>query len=669
MRKLFAIALLLAVLLSCCACGKEQAAVPEATTVPATTMDLTSPEAMYGHIDQNTPVDGVYKIWNAEGVKSMASHPEGSFDILCDIDMQGAVLEPIGSGAAPFTGKINGTNFAISNFSITGSKDGYLGFVGLGKGNIQDLRLTNVTVTADKAARYIGTLAGSLEGNVQRCYVTGSLTAETADAVCGSLVGAMNGSIKNVEATVDTHITDGAAAAGLVGAMENGTLEYADTYGKLVVTGQNKAVGLFVGTAKNLTANNLTFIGPENTHEGKLITNYFGKEENVTWQTMLVRDNTREPERTHVQEKREKVVRYMYDMATVEWHVREHMIHNCTCQLSICHGTFSADFTYYGPPYNHKAGSLGRFLYSIDEEGYLKEFVTTAGEYDGYDMYIGTDCSGATVLAFRTVSTEVSFYQTKDESPVYGKGTYPVGDYVWDLGLDKTTNAHDTKKYTDYNGPEVMYDAYAQLRMGDAVIYRHDTGGHSRVCSSDAVVVRDETGKINGQYSYILMHEQGVLTRDEEKRTYTTWKVNEKYTFENLYSHYYLPITIKEFVTGEFQEVECTLEGGISDSRLGLTTGTVRSNYAIDCVTVNITDSNGKAVFDHKLFAGVSRAVIDGGYYTQSRKGHKEFDLAIFGPALQEASFVKGETYHATITATLMPGDSIVVNDFTFTNG
>lgn len=667
MKKIISIVLLITLVLSCCACGKEQAASETAT------LDLSSPEAMYGHIDQNTPIGGVYKIWNAEGVKSMASHPERSFELLCDIDMQGAVLEPIGSAAAPFTGRINGTNFAISNFSITGSKDGYLGFVGKGQGNIQDLRLVNVTVKADNSAKYIGVLAGSLEGNIQRCYVTGTLTVEeaAADAICGSLVGAINGNIKNTEITVDCSFTASGAAtvAGIAGKAENGTLEYAEIYGKLSVTGQNKTVGLFAGNAKNVTAKNLVFVGPENSLDGKLITNYFGTEEAVSWETMLVRDNSQKPEQPHIQEKREKVVQYMYDMATVEWHVREPVIHNCTCQLSICHGTFSADFTYYGPPYNHKAGGYSRFVYSLGEDGCLEDFVTTAGEYDGYDMYIGTDCSGATVLAFRTVSTEVSFYQTKDESPIYGKGTYPVGDYVWDLGLDLTANAHDTKKYTDYNGDTVMYDSYAQLRMGDAVIYRHDTGGHSRVCSSDAVVVRDETGKINGQYSYVLMHEQGVLTRDEEKRTYTTWKVDEKYTFENLYGHYYLPITIKEFITGEFPEVECTLEGGLSDSRLGLTTGTIHSNYALDYVTVQLADDAGNIVFNQTMFPGVSRAVIDGGYYTQCRMGHKEFDLAIFGSALQKINLEKGAAYHATITATLMPGDSVVVNDFTFTNG
>ena len=668
MKKFLSILLLLAVVLSCCACAHKEPGQTEAAAP-----DPMSAEAMYGHIDQNVPMDGVYKIWNAEGVKAMASHPEGSFEILCDIDMEGAVLEPIGSASEPFTGTLNGTNFTISNFSIVGSKDGCLGFVGVGKGSIQDLRLANVTVTADSDARYIGTLAGRLEGKIQRCYVTGTLTVEAAaaDAVCGGLAGAVSGDIKNTETTVDIRYTASgtASVAGIAGAAENGTLEYADTYGKLSVTGQNKTVALFAGSANNVTANNLAFIGAENSCDGKLITNYFGTEENVTWQTMLVRDNTRAPEQPHIQEKREKVAQYMYDMATTMWRVREPMIHNCPCQLSICHGTFSPEYTYFGPPYNHKASSLSRMRYSIDEEGYLKEFVTTAGEYDGYDMYIGTDCSGATFLAFRTVSPTVGFTQTQDEVPVFGKGTYPVGDYVYDLGLDLTVNAQNTKKYTDYNGAEVMYDAYAQARVGDAVVHWYDGAGHSRVCASDAVVVRDENGKINGQYSYILMHEQGSAVRDEINYTYSTWKTNWKYTFENLYGHYYIPLTIEEFITGEFPEVECTLDGGVSDSRLGLTTGVIKSNYALDYVTVRITDSTGRTVFDHSVFAGVSRAVVDGGYHTQTRNPHKEFDLVSFAPALQEVELVKGAAYHATVTATLMTGDQLVVNDFSFTNG
>ena len=87
MKKFISVILLIAVLLSCCGCGAKQAAEPTKAT-----LDPASPEAMFGHIDQNTPIDGVYKIWNAEGVKTMADHPDGSFEILCNIDMKGATL-------------------------------------------------------------------------------------------------------------------------------------------------------------------------------------------------------------------------------------------------------------------------------------------------------------------------------------------------------------------------------------------------------------------------------------------------------------------------------------------------------------------------------------------------------------------------------------------------
>ena len=54
MKKFLSIAVLLALLLSFCGCQ----AAPAAET-PAPTLDPTSPEALYGHIDQSQPVDGV----------------------------------------------------------------------------------------------------------------------------------------------------------------------------------------------------------------------------------------------------------------------------------------------------------------------------------------------------------------------------------------------------------------------------------------------------------------------------------------------------------------------------------------------------------------------------------------------------------------------------------
>ena len=156
---------------------------------------------------------------------------------------------------------------------------------------------------------------------------------------------------------------------------------------------------------------------------------------------------------------------------------------------------------------------------------------------------------------------------------------------------------------------------------------------------------------------------------DTDAKTYTSWGVNYTYTFDNLYTHYYLPVTILEFITGEFETPTCTLEDGVTNSRQGLTTGTITSNYAMDYVNMVITDENGNEVFNHTMFPSVSKATVDGGTHSRTRYPNKFYDLVSFGPALQEMGFQIGSTYHATISATLMTGDSFVVSDFTFTNG
>ena len=667
MKRIISILLLAAILLLSCACDKDtqQGAVTE----PAA-LDPASPEAMYGHIDQTVPVNGVYQLWNAEGVKYMAQHPEGSFEILCDIDMGGAILAPI----PEFTGKLNGGTFVISNFTVAESLDGCQGFVAVNKGDIQNLTLAEVTVIADENAKFIGTLAGISETTLLRCKVSGSIRAEKAaeGAACGALVGMTTGDIRNANLTVDMQISaPGPMAVGdIAGRAEGCAIEFAETYGAVAVTGQNKTVGLFVGEAKELTATSLVFSGADNSLNGQLFTNYFGTEETVTWQTMLVRDNSREPEDPVTQAKRQKVADYMNECTTIQWRVRHDVVKSSTsCTCSSCHGSFNADHVYFGAPYNHKASSLYRMKYALDEEGYLKEFVEYAGAGDGFDMYIGSDCSTSTSLALQTVSPTVCYSQTQDQVPAFGKGTYTVGPYQLDPSLD-INNAHKTKNHCEYNGEEIMFESYAQMRMGDAVVFWNDGAGHSRLAVADAVVVRDENGRIDGNYSYVTMTEQGRSINDEVNGVYTTWTANYNYNFASLYSKYYIPTTIEEFITGQFPEIDCYLEGGLSDSRFGLTTGTIHSNYSIDSVTMVITDESGNEVYNHRIFTTSSKMTLDGSNYSRNRAAIKEYNLSSFAtPLQQQVAFKQGMTYNATIYANLMTGDEIPVHQVTFTNG
>ena len=92
MKKLMSVILLIAVLVSLCACAKKN----EQGAAVAAPLDPNSPEAMFGHIDQSQKQDGVYKIWNAEGVQNFLKNPGEKFELLCDVDMAGAVVAPIG---------------------------------------------------------------------------------------------------------------------------------------------------------------------------------------------------------------------------------------------------------------------------------------------------------------------------------------------------------------------------------------------------------------------------------------------------------------------------------------------------------------------------------------------------------------------------------------------
>ena len=663
MKKFICLLLTLVLVASCFAgCKKEAPA-------QSTGDGLLTNEDMFGHIDQTQPMEGVYKIWDIRGLQNMANHPEAKFEILCNMDLGGAVLAPI----PEFTGDLNGANFVISNFTLAGESASF-GFVGVNKGKIHNLLLENVTFQPGSSAEKIGTLAAVNEGTIQRCTVGGTMqvTAAAEGASCGALVGCSTGTLANNTVNVDAaySMASGATIGGIAGALEGGTCEYVTTNGSLVVSGGNKTVGLFAGSAKNFHAQELAFVGGENSLDGKLVENYFGTQENVTYERMLVRQH-HAPLTPGQQKLRDRVVEEMYKMGTVVWHVTESFDHTCTCTAAQCHGSFEPEITNIGIPYNHKNGSWNRFLYCMEqrEDGsyQFKDWVYQTEGYDGHDLYIGNDCSTAVLQAYLTVSNSIDFVRSSYTTPAMGLGWLPVGDWAWDLGYDMFSGVHrQTDTYLEHNGRDVMYEAYAQLRKGDGLGQNSDQGGHNRMLSEDAVVVRDEFGKIDPDYSYVLVHEQGPPHMNEETKTYSTWNINWKYTFASLFGKDYIPITIEELVTGEMETPECYLEGGVDDSRLGLVVGIVKANYSLDAVQMQVKDSKGNVVFEHVMFPTATKRFDDSANDTLIRRVVMEYDLNGFATPLSQVVFQPGEEYHATITGCLSTYDQIVVKDFSF---
>ena len=654
MKKFLSIAVLLALLLSFCGCQ----AAPAAET-PAPTLDPASPEALYGHIDQSQPVDGVYQIWNSQGVLQMAEHPDADFELLCNVDMQGAQVK----GFDTYTGNFNGANFTISNFTLVCSGENY-GFAGINRGKIHNLYLDLVTFAPNADAKNIGTMAGINEGSILRCRITGTLPVQANGANCGSLVGLNSGSLANTTLAVDlTFQGESSLVGGIAGSITGGTTEYVETQGILTVTGNNQA-GLFAGSSENVVLLDCTFLGADNSANGKLFTNFTGNEDDemVTVSGGLWRDNAnQEPITTSQAALRDRAVAAMYAMGSVEWHPND-LIHTCTCQLSGCHGTYNKEYTYYGIPYNHKGGSLARMQYCLNEDGTVKDFVYEMASFDGFDGYMGNDCSTAVQQAWWVVSNSTDVVRCDGMQPCFDKGCYAVGDYEYNFN-------QTAQSYTDIiinaNSEQTMYEAYGQMRRGDAHYYMREEGGHTRMAAEDAVTVRDQNGLINPDKSYVICHEQGNSITDDVMMTTTSWRLNWKYTFSNLYLDWAVPVTIEEFMTGEMETPTCTLTGSV-DGKLGMVTGTVKANYYLDYVDLKITDDQGNVVMDHRMFTTVGR------YYDHNfndsiiRNYLDNYDLGHFTSPLQNVALEKGRTYSYTISASLATGDTFLLKEGSF---
>lgn len=675
MKKIISVILLLALLISCCACGKQ-----EETTNETTDLNLQEQQAvrLYSMVDQSVPVDGVYKIWNAEGVRNMAKHPDATFEFLCNVFMRGEVVPVLGTADAPFTGEIIGNSCAIYDAVIKGGEEGAFGFVGVNKGAIKDFFVKNASFEVSEKAENIGALVGVNEGTILNGSIAGNtleVTTTAQNVNVGGLVGVNSGKVRMSAAYVNIvcNQTGVANAGGLVGLNKGGEMQYNDAGGGITMNGGKVTMGMFAGSAEDVEFLGCKFLGYDNSVDGKLVEDFSGSEKNVTYADCVWRDNNAvEPLPENVQKLRDKVVDTMYEMGTYKWHVTEELVHNCKCGTSgVCVGIYNPINTYVGMPYKHGSGSLTSFKYILNEDGSVKDWVYDMADFGGYDVYIGSMCASATEMAWWSVSNSVDHLECREMLPDVGAdyGVIPVGEGWWeDVVLDSTGYSI---KYHEETDQETFFNALAQVRKGDCMVMNGKDGAHVVMAATDAVIVRDQEGNISTE-SYFLTHEQqGGWIVDTETRTYTSWALNTKRTFNSWWNttsnSRYVPVTMEELITGEMETPECAMIDD-ADGQLGLTVGTVKGNYFLDAVEMKITDSEGNMVFEKMMFPKAGKPQ-DANTKLSSLSYIDSYDMANFCTPLQSVQFEKGETYSYTITAYQATGDVFEVKADSFTFG
>lgn len=659
------------ILVFSCACSGDGQPGSEGDSASGESKEVFDPNAIIDSIDETTPVGGVYQVHSKVGIEQMALHPEARFNVLRNIDLEGAELKPIEN----FTGTIDGASYTISNFTISEpDANGNQGFIGTNKGTIKNVVFDNVTIVTTENTKNVGVFAGNNESSVSRCTATGTITADklASGAAVGAIVGLNKKGVTNNISNVD--ITVGAASSatvgGIAGVSEGGSITNDDHNGIIKVTDANgKTAGLMVGAATGTEVKSCAFVGAENTVGGKLFTDLVGSNTNSQVTKCLTRDNGREPLPEKIQKVRDRVVDEMYAMGSVVWHVKEKLYHDCTCSLTACHGIFYPEYTYVGIPYGHKGSSLNRFYEMVDEDNVIIDWAYDQESMDSYDCYMQSDCSSSVFMAWCTVSNSIDFHRVSGECPEMNLGCIAVGDFKQEgmLYTDKDVSAEFIGDVVDEN---TLLECYAQMRKGDAYWYKIAAGGHTRMAAEDPIVVRDQDGKIDAQYSYLICHEQGSTHQEED--VYSSWRTNYKYTFASLLSIGAFPVTCEELLTGEMEPAEAHLEGG-RDDKFGLVTGKVKSNYYLDCVNMTIKNSDGDVVFDKNIYPALGR-VHDGsdgggGADTVIRGYVDELDMGAFAIPLQDLGMEIGGSYDCTITARLATDDTFVVKEFTFTNG
>lgn len=381
-----------------------------------------------------------------------------------------------------------------------------------------------------------------------------------------------------------------------------------------------------------------------------------------------------------VAQMRQAVIDFMYFTKTYLWTPDQSVDY-------IRNGSGSADSmtqgtVYGGLPYVGVAtGNVYRMMDYINPETGLLDMekaIPALAYKDSVTMadlkYFGSQCSVAVYWGWGRVMNSAKYTWTSSVVP--NNDFIILGDVqIPDIPGWSTT--YGTDECCEENGEQVMFEGYAQLQKADGLVY-YTTAGHLVMAYSDAVVVRNSDGTINGDESYIYLIDQAQTWKTLTNDAGDTFKhkngINEKYTFTKLFDTNYIPFTFAEF-TGEAAIQDTTValvdadgnryvDGTIRESdRAYITTTTtstiawdtlftsrVRSNYGIVDVYVTLYNQNGEQFYRHAVRTDTA--------------GNKNLSMEEEGEMVtiwQLANVFKDRSYKAKIEVQLATGERVTV--------
>lgn len=313
-------------------------------------------------------------------------------------------------------------------------------------------------------------------------------------------------------------------------------------------------------------------------------------------------------EQALLQERRDIAEAHMRESVSILWRPTESLVYGLAARdngtkLYIIEGRI-----YQGLPYAYAVGTQDSFLEYAgepDEKGVytISGLDATALNYESYGARVGNDCSGALTNAWSQIGT--SFSTSMSSTMFEDYGVIPVGDYDFCPEISPETNRiTDTGVVTVKNGALTMYTAYAQLQKADALFRQHPDGSnHTMMVVSTHLEYAGNL--IDGTKSYVTVLEQTRknlaqnVTADHPElgeKVYVIGGVDKVYTFAELFSSSYLPVTVKELVDPSPVEETWVKDSVDTPTLDNLFTGSITSNRYIDSVRITITNEAGEVI-------------------------------------------------------------------------
>ena len=307
------------------------------------------------------------------------------------------------------------------------------------------------------------------------------------------------------------------------------------------------------------------------------------------------------------------------DSSMTEAQLRQVVVDFMRLQLSFA-WTPSRDFTY-------KTGGSNRTLYSGTVYAGLPYISSTGGNlYNALHLYnsatgtldttngagdlhkiIGNQCSGSAFWAWARISNSMTWGGTPNM--LERNGALRLGNYTYD---DNIQNFHEegirTSSICSDNGQQVMYESYALLKMADGIVMYVETAGHVRMIAGDAVVVRNASGEIDGEKSYIVYLDQRSSwtdsTQENGQPIHIQGGIDKKMSFKAMYAEGYLPFRVPE-LAGKDPVEKATASIGHTDSSITLTElykKNLTANYPLSDVTVTVVNDKGEVLYEKTAF-------------------------------------------------------------------